>query len=145
MAAKKKSKKAKRKKTPARAAITTRRIRSGFISHTELASANPSATKQWCEEVLGWKFGEPMPTPAGPYHMWSFGSNIGGGIRVSNPPETPGSVPYCEVTDIKAAYQRALDAGASGMFPPDEIPGGNGWIAIVQAPGGVPIGLWGPK
>ena len=86
-----------------------------------------------------------MPTPAGPYHMWSFGGNSGGGIRLNNPPEGPGSVPYCEVPDIKSAYARALKAGATGMFPPDEIPGGNGWIAIVQAPGGVAIGFWGPK
>jgi predicted enzyme related to lactoylglutathione lyase len=49
------------------------------------------------------------------------------------------------VPDIKAAYERALKAGATGVFPPDEIPGGNRWIAIVQAPGGVAIGLWGPK
>lgn len=154
------TKKSTRKKTaPKKPATSTRKIRPGFISHTELASTDPRATKEWCQRVLGWKFGDPMPTPAGPYYLWSFGDDTGGGIRgTSEPsqrernaiplvdrPETPGSIPYCEVPDIKATYERALKAGATGMFPPDEIPGGNGWLAIVQAPGGVAIGFWGPK
>jgi predicted enzyme related to lactoylglutathione lyase len=142
MAAKKSTKK---KSGSRKLATTIRKIRPGFISHTELASTDPGATKAWCRKVLGWKFGDPMQTPAGPYHMGTFGDNTAVGIRANNPPEIPGSVPYCEVPDIKAAYERALKAGATGVFPPDEIPGGNRWIAIVQAPGGVAIGLWGPK
>jgi predicted enzyme related to lactoylglutathione lyase len=140
--AKKSAAKASSKKAAAPAA---RKIRPGFVSHTELASANPAATKEWAQKVLGWKFGDPMPTPMGPYHMWSFGENMGGGIRSNNPPEGPGSIPYCEVSDIKATYEKALKAGAVPMMPPDQIPGGAGWIAIVQAPGGVPIGFWGTK
>jgi len=92
--------------------------------------------------VLGWKFGEAMPTPGGPYHMWQFDNGTGGGIRANNPPEVPGSIPYCEVADIKATYSKAIAAGATAMLPPEEIPGGMGWIAIVAAPGGVAIGFW---
>ena len=152
MATKKSTKKTHAKTASKRAApaktsppAPQRKIRPGYISHTEIASANPGATKVWLQEVLGWKFLEPMPTPNGPYHMWTFGNNTGGGIRTNNLPETPGSIPYVEVVDIKAAYAKALKAGAIVMFPPDEIPGGMGWIAIVQAPGGVAIGFWGPK
>ena len=148
MATRKSTKKtATRKKTPAKkpATIPARKIRPGFISHTELASRDPAATKAWCLEALGWKFGEPMPTPAGPYYMWSFDNDSGVGIRANNPPEPAGTVPYAEVPDIHAAYDRALKAGATPMLPPEEIPGGNRWLAIVQAPGGVTIGLWGPK
>lgn len=122
-----------------------RKIRDGVITHTELASADPAATRKWCEAALGWKFGQSMPTPGGPYHMWQFPTGTGGGIRANNPPETPGSIPYCEVRDIRAAYSRALEAGASAMMPPEEIPGGMGWIAIVAAPGGVAIGFWAQK
>jgi predicted enzyme related to lactoylglutathione lyase len=154
------ARKSKKRKTSARERpIRTRKIRPGFISHTELASDDPSATKAWCETVLGWKFGDSMPTPTGPYHPWSFGDSTGGGIRATtnlppqgkdgvpfvDRPEAPGSTPYCEVPDIKSAYERALKAGAKEMFPPNKIPGGNGWIAIVRAPGGVAIGLWAPK
>jgi predicted enzyme related to lactoylglutathione lyase len=120
--------------------------RRGVITHTELASADPTATQRWCERVLGWKFMEPMPTPTGPYHMWQFGATrTGGGIRANNPPEAPGSIPYCEVDGIHATFAAALAAGADEMLSPQELPGGMGWIAIVAAPGGVPFGFWSQK
>lgn len=117
-------------------------VRNGMVTHTELASADPAATKEWCQKVLGWKFVEPVPTPAGPYHMWQFPNQTGGGIRANNPPEMPGSIPYCEVKDIRATFDRAVMSGATVMMPPEQLPGGMGWIAIVAAPGGVPIGFW---
>ncbi len=126
------------------AGMVNRKIRPGYVSHTELASLNPEATKAWCQKVLGWKFGEPVTTPQGDYHMWKFDEGSGGGIRSNNPPENPGSVPYVEVPDVKAAFTAATKAGGSAMMPPDDVPGG-GKIAIVMAPGGVAIGFWGPK
>jgi predicted enzyme related to lactoylglutathione lyase len=119
-----------------------RAIRQGVITHTELASADPMGTRTWAEKVLGWTFGEPAQTPAGPYHMWRFANGTGGGIRANNPPEVPGAIPYCEVADIRATFARSLQAGATEMLAPQELPGGMGWIAIVSAPGGVAIGFW---
>lgn len=142
---KKRSGKKAAKKKKAAKRPPARKIRPGFISHTELASSDPGATVTWAKKALGWKFGPAMPTPGGPYHMWSFGGNQGGGVRSNHPPETPGSVPYVEVASIKAAWDKALRAGATAMMPPDEIPGGMGWIAIVRAPGGPAIGFWAPK
>ena len=152
--AKKKSKKVAKKRSttrrPKRATASSRKaaapkLRPGVITHTELASANPLATRDWCQKVLGWKFGQAVPTPAGPYHMWQFANGTGGGIRANNPPEVPGTIPYCEVANIQATYAKALAAGATEMFPPDQLPGGMGWIAIVSVPGGVPIGFWSKK
>jgi predicted enzyme related to lactoylglutathione lyase len=120
-------------------------IRPGVITHTEFASADPPATKAWCAKVLGWKFGAAVPTPTGPYHIWRFPNDTGGGIRASNPPEAPGSVPYCEVRNIRATFRKALDAGAREVVPPQQLPDGTGWIAIVAAPGGPPIGFWSSK
>src|SRR5262249_44890338 len=117
----------------------------GTITHTELASTDPPATRAWCERVLGWKFGDAMPTPTGPYHMWRFVNGTGGGIRSTSPPESPGSIPYCEVQSIQATYSAALGAGATGMMAPQALPEGMGWIAIVAAPGGCAIGLWSMK
>ena len=125
--------------------VAAPKVRAGVITHTELASADPEATRAWCQKVLGWKFGMAMPTPTGPYHMWRFEIGTGGGLRANNPPEPPGSIPYCEVADIRAAHARALGAGATELMPPEQIPGGMGWIAVVTAPGGVMIGFWGPK
>lgn len=147
-AARKKSapkRKAPRRAAPKKAAArqpAAPKIRQGLITHTELASADPPATRAWCASVLGWKFGDSMPTPAGPYHMWRFDNATGGGIRANNPPEVPGSIPYCEVADIHDTFAKAIAAGATEMVAPDQLPGGMGWIAIVAAPGGCAIGFW---
>ena len=145
-ARKKVAKKQSTTSRPKRAAATPApKIRPGVITHTELASSNPIATKTWCEKVLGWNFEQSVPTPTGPYHMWRFDNNTGGGIRSNNPPEVPGSIPYCEVTDIRTTFAKARAAGASEMVGPMSLGGGMGWIAIVRAPGGVPIGFWAMK
>uniref|UniRef100_A0A832I2Y7 VOC domain-containing protein n=1 Tax=Eiseniibacteriota bacterium TaxID=2212470 RepID=A0A832I2Y7_UNCEI len=116
-----------------------------MITHTELASADPPATQAWCEKVLGWNFMPPMSMPGGPYLMWRFANDTGGGIRATQPPETPGAIPYCEVADIRATYAAALESGATGILPPQELSGGMGWIAVVAAPGGVTFGFWSEK
>lgn len=127
-------------------AMAARKVRpGGFISHTELVSSDPEATKAWAQKALGWKFMPSMPTPNGPYHMWRFAENQGGGIRANNAPEAPGSIPYVEVADIRRTFDKAVKSGATPMMPPEEIEGGMGWIAVVQAPGGPAVGLWGAK
>ncbi len=139
-----------RSKAPARrpaaaAAPAPPRIRAGIITHTELVSTDPPATRAWAEKVLDWKFGPTASTPTGPYHMWRFANQTGGGIRATNPSEPAGAVPYCEVPAIRPAFAKALAAGATEMLAPQEIPGGMGWIAVVTAPGGVAIGFWSTK
>jgi hypothetical protein len=121
-----------------------RKVRPGFISHTELASHDPVATKAFCKEVLGWRFTDVVPTPTGDYHLWRFEEGSGGGIRITNPGEPPMATPYCEVPDIGAAEANARKAGAKTILPPMQIPDG-GYICIVEAPGGVNIGFWAPK
>ena len=137
------SKRAVRK--PARTERAGGATRFNSVTHTELASRDPDATREWCESVLGWKFDRSVPTPDGPYFMWQTKMGTGGGIRANNPPEVPGSIPYVEVSDIKAAFTKAIKNGAAEMFPPNKLPGNAGWIAIVSAPGGVPIGFWAEK
>lgn len=148
-------KKAKSTKTPARAAKKTTKktakkaaapkARLGTIAHTEFASADPAATKAWAQKALGWKFMPPMPSPAGDYHMLDAGTESSGGIRAHHPPEVPGTLVYIEVANIKRAYEKALKTGAKPMMPPEAIGGGMGQMAIVNAPGGVAIGLWAAK
>ena len=115
----------------------------GWITHTELASANPAATRAWCMAVLGWTFKPSFPTPNGDSHVFAYSDMGGGGIRSNNPPEMPGSVPYVHVADARAAYEKALQEGAEAMLPPERVMEGV-TIAIVRAPGGVPIGFSGP-
>lgn len=116
----------------------------GWITHTELASADPAATKAWCAAVLGWTFMPSFPMADGrEYHLFAYSDKGGGGIRPNNPPEVPGSIPYIHVRDAQEAFDKALREGAVEMFPPTRIMEGV-TVAIVRAPGGVPIGFSGP-
>lgn len=117
----------------------------GMIAHTEFASADPAATRAWAQKTLGWKFAPPMPMPDGEYHMWNVGMDTSGGLRAAMAPEQPGTIVYVEVADIKRGYEKALANGAKEMLPPMAIPPDMGWMAIVNAPGGVVIGLWSMK
>ena len=116
----------------------------GWITHTDLASADPAATKAWCTKMFGWTW--VFDVPAGPgkvAHIFAYSDKGGGAVRHNNPPEIPGSIPYVHVPDAEAAYRKALEAGAEEMMSPTRVMEGV-TIAIVRAPGGVPVGLSGP-
>jgi uncharacterized protein len=115
----------------------------GWVTHTELASADPDATKDWCAKVLGWRFKPSFPIPGGEYHLFAYSDQGGGGIRPNNPPEVPGSIPYIHVADTRASFDNALREGAEEMLPPTRVMEGV-TVAIVRAPGGGPIGFSGP-
>lgn len=116
----------------------------GWITHTDLASADPAATKAWCAKVLGWTFKPSFPMPGGgEIHLFAYSDQGGGGIRPNNPPEVPGSIPYVHVADARATFEHALREGAEEMLAPTRVMEGV-TVAIVRAPGGVPIGFSGP-
>lgn len=115
----------------------------GHITHTDVASRDPAATRAWCAKVLGWTFRPSFPTPGGDYHLFAYSDTGGGGIRTNNPPEMPGTVPFVHVADASAAFAAALREGAEGIMPPTRVMEGV-TTAIVRAPGGVAIGLSGP-
>jgi len=115
----------------------------GWITHTDLSSTDPAATRDWCAEVLGWTFQPPFPTPGGDYHLFAYSEGGGGGIRRVAPDEAPGSTPTVHVEDTRAAYQAAIAAGAEPVRPPTTVMAGV-CTALVRAPGGVLIGFSGP-
>lgn len=115
----------------------------GWITHTELSSDNPVATRDWCAGVFGWAFQPVFPSPAGAYHLFAYSDQGGGGIRQTASGEAPGSTPTVHVDDTDQAYRAALAAGAESVAEPHDImPGVR--IATVRAPGGVIFGLSGP-
>ncbi|HEU5175406.1 MAG TPA: VOC family protein [Gemmatimonadaceae bacterium] len=115
----------------------------GWITHTDLASRDPGATKEWAAQVFGWKFMPPMPMGDGEYHLFAYAEQGGGGIRATGPAEDPGALPYVHVADAHDAFAKAVEAGAEPVQPPERIMQGV-TIAIVRAPGGVTIGIAGP-
>ena len=115
----------------------------GWITHTEFASDDPVATRDWCAGVLGWSFQPVLPGPAGDYHLFAYSQQGGGGIRQTAAGEAPGSTPTVHVDNTDHVYQAALAAGAEAVEEPhDVMPGVR--IALVRAPGGLLIGLSGP-
>jgi uncharacterized protein len=52
------------------------------------------------------------------------------------------SIPYVHVEDAQAAFDKALREGAEEMLSPTRVMEGV-TVAIVRAPGGVPIGFSG--
>ena len=115
----------------------------GWITHTDLSSTDPVATRAWCAKVLGWTFQPPFPTSGGDYHLFAYSESGGGGIRQTAPDEAPGSTPTVHVENTQAAYDAALSAGAESVSPPTKIMEGV-CAALVRAPGGVLIGFSGP-
>jgi len=116
----------------------------GWITHTELASSDPAATKAWCETVLGWTFMPSFPMPGGgEYHLFAYSEQGGGGIRATSPSEAPHSTFSVHVADTRAAFEQAIREGAEEVMPPTRVMEGV-TIAVVRAPGGVPVGLSGP-
>ena len=115
----------------------------GWITHTELISADPSATKTWCQNVLGWVFQPGIPMPGGEYHLFAYSDKGGGGIRHTSASETPGSLPCVHVADANATFEKALTEGAEEVLKPVRVMEGV-TVAVVRAPGGVSIGFSGP-
>ena len=116
----------------------------GWITHTDVASKDPAATRAWCIKVLGWTFQPAMPMPdGGEYHLFAYSKEGGGGIGLVTPPAEPGTIPYIHVQDAKAAFDLAIREGAEQMQAPTRVMEGV-TIALVRAPGGVPIGFSGP-
>lgn len=115
----------------------------GWITHTDLSSTDPGATREWCKSVLGWHFREPFASPNGDYHLFAYSESGGGGVRQAAPGEQPGSTPTVHVDDTQAAFDAALAAGAEPISLPERVMAGV-CIAMVRAPGGVLIGFSGP-
>jgi predicted enzyme related to lactoylglutathione lyase len=117
----------------------------GWITHTEFASSDPDAMRDWLVKVLGWKFRSSFPMPdGGEYLLYMYSDMGGGGIRTTQPGEDANTVPYVQVASVKTTFAKALRAGAVEMIAPDMI-ADDLWIACVRTPGGVAIGFAGPK
>jgi predicted enzyme related to lactoylglutathione lyase len=134
--------KTRRKKSSPRKHDFTRGLY-GWITHTDLSSHDPAATRAWCAKVLGWRFGPSFPGPGGEYHLFAYSTKGGGGIRKVLPSEEPGSLPHVHVQNASESFAKAIMEGAEAIMPPTRVMEGV-TIAVVRAPGGVPIGLSGP-
>jgi uncharacterized protein len=116
--------------------------RPGLISHTEFASRDPNATRQFCQKLFGWEFAV-EDGPTGEYHTFRLDGSTGGGIRALNKAEAPAAIPYVEVEDLDESERVATQNGAKVLTPRTSMD--NGSLLVLQAPGGPILGLWEPS
>jgi uncharacterized protein len=111
------------------------RVRPSSLAFVELASGEPSATRQFLSKVFGWKF-RTVQMPAGEYLSFRTPGGGQGGIRPTRAGEPPSSMSYVRVRDIEAARRKVERAGGTVVLPRVDVPsmGSFFWFQIPQGP-----------
>jgi predicted enzyme related to lactoylglutathione lyase len=117
----------------------------GSACWVDLSSPDPAASGRFYRELLGWQL-VVEPTPMGEYTICMAGGEPAAGMMA--PPAAAAGLPpawsvYFAVADLDAAWTRATAAGATGIQPPMEVPGGDR-IAVVMDPAGARVRLMQP-
>lgn len=110
------------------------------IHYLEIVTRDVGAVCAAYAAATGVQFGEP---DAGLGHARTAALPGGGMVGVRAPmheTEEPVVRPYWLVSDIKAAVDAAVKAGAQVAHPPMEIPGHGTFAIYIQ--GGIHHGLW---
>jgi predicted enzyme related to lactoylglutathione lyase len=112
--------------------------------HVELNTTDLNKAKSFYTKLFDWKL-EDMPMGPESYTMIKVGEGTGGGMMKQPVPGAPSSwLAYVEVSDIKAATEKARSLGATVMKDVTEVMGA-GWLSIIIDPTGAALGLWKPK
>jgi uncharacterized protein len=112
--------------------------------HVELNTTDLNKAKSFYTKLFDWKL-EDMPMGPESYTMIKVGEGTGGGMMKQPVPGAPSSwLAYVEVSDIKAATEKARSLGATVMRDVTEVMGA-GWLSIIIDPTGAALGLWKPK
>lgn len=112
----------------------------GSLAFAELASTDPAATRRFLERVFGWGF-EAVRMPTGEYLSFTTPGGGRGGIRPTQPRESPASLNYVRVEDLEAARKLVERAGGEVVMPRVDIPG-MGSFFWFRAPGGPILACW---
>jgi predicted enzyme related to lactoylglutathione lyase len=112
------------------------------VTHFELPTNDPVASRKFYEKVFGWEFTK----FDGPVEYWLIKTGepgtpgINGGLGgAAN--DLKGSVNTVDVEDIDKAIKQAKANGGQMIMEKDEIPG-TGWLAYVREPGGAVLGIF---
>jgi uncharacterized protein len=111
-----------------------------MIAHTELASTDPVATRNFLERVFDWKFQNEVSTP-GEVIPYKTPGGVVGSIRKSNPNEPPRSLNYILVDDLEDAEKKILTSGGEIVLPRVDVPG-MGSFFWFKVPGGPVLACW---
>jgi uncharacterized protein len=122
----------------ARAKRPTREL--GMISHTEIASTDPVATRRFLERVFRWDF-VTVKTPAGERFSFHTTGGADGSVRKTRSGERPASINYVLVEDLALAESEIKKTGGEIVLPRVDVPrmGSFFWFKV---PGGPVLACW---
>jgi predicted enzyme related to lactoylglutathione lyase len=111
-----------------------------MIAHTELASRDPHATKDFLERVFDWKF-ESVQTPQGELMPYRTPGGAQGSVKGTKPGEDPVSMNYILVEDIGGAEKKIIASGGEIVLARVDVPkmGSFFWFKV---PGGPVLACW---
>lgn len=110
------------------------------FAFTEMASEDPAATRRFLERVFRWKF-QSRAMPQGEYLSFEVPGGGRGGIRPTQPTESPSSLSYVRVSDLGDAQRQVEKAGGSVVLPRMDVPG-MGSFFWFKIPGGPILACW---
>jgi predicted enzyme related to lactoylglutathione lyase len=110
------------------------------LAFTEMASEDPAATRAFLEKVFRWKF-RSVAMPMGEYLSFDLPDGGRGGVRPTQPTESPSSLTYVRVVDLESARSRIERAGGAIVLPRVDVPnmGSFFWFKV---PGGPILACW---
>lgn len=117
----------------------------GTVAWIDLTTSEVTATADFYAGLLGWEL-HTEDTPMGPYVVGMIPAGPAAGLMAPMPgtPESPPSwTVYISVADIDATWATALEAGATPLMEPMEIPGGDR-VAMLVDPASAVIGMMQP-
>lgn len=110
------------------------------FAFTEMASDDPAATRKFLQRVFHWKF-RSVRMPQGEYLSFEIPGGGRGGIRPTQPTESPSSLSYIRVPDLDAALARITGAQGTVVLPRVDVPG-MGSFFWFKIPGGPILACW---
>lgn len=107
----------------------------GAMGFTELSTTDSEATRSFLEKAFQWRF-EEIQMPTGKYLSYRGPNGNTLGIRMAQQSESPSSMNYVRVDDLKKAEARIRDLGGKIILPRTEIPGMGSffWFKIPSGP-----------
>ena len=117
-------------------------VGAGRVAWFDLTTTNLAKSKGFYSQLFDWKF-TPVQGTDQAVEIVAGGTAIGTLRSADGTISQFNGVVYVQVTDLKATCQKAKDLGGT-IQPgfPFNLPGGIGAIALVNDPGGHPIGLY---
>ena len=110
------------------------------FAFTEMASDDPAATRKFLQRAFRWRF-RSVRMPQGEYLSFEIPGGGRGGIRPTQPTESPSSLSYIRVADLSQALDRVEQAGGTVVLPRVDVPG-MGSFFWFRVPGGPILACW---